>query len=101
MKPKEKIITIKDNVLGFRKEIQELQAKEKAGEETVHFEALDVSELAGEDMKMWERYKDKMLTEEDFEKYRESVLKGGNKSRQYFVGFLANKLTSEWLKKQA
>lgn len=101
MKSKEKIITIKDNILGFREEIQELQTKEKVGGETVHFEALDVAELTGEDMKMWERYKDRTLTEEDFEKYKESVLKGGNKSRQYFVGFLANKLTPEWLKKRA
>ena len=101
MKPKEKIINIKDNVLGFRKEIQDLQAKEKVGGETVHLEGVKAEDLTSEDMKMWERYKDRMLTEEDFEKYRDSVLKGDNKSRQYFVGFLANKLTPEWIKKRA
>lgn len=90
----------KEALADFYGEIQELKEKEETGElKTVHFKNINVAELTAEDMGMWEKFKNKKITADDIDDYREKLWQenGENKekipeSRLQFVAFLGNQV---------
>lgn len=83
----------------FYSEIQELKEKEEKGElKTVHLKNINATELTAEDMEMWEKYKNKKITRDDVDDYKEKLWRESlaNKekipeSRRQFEAFLGNK----------
>jgi len=89
----------------FKKEIREIKEREEKGELTsVHliptkdFPGLDISRLTEEDKRVWERFKQRKLTLEEYNKYRRGIPRGDN--RTMFAAFLGNKFGAQINKEQ-
>ncbi len=97
---------------GFQKELEELKRKELSGESSSHhfIEAAGgpeiIPELLGvEEMKIYEALKEESLSNEGFQKYRESLDKRGFESNEerdsvfHFSAYIANMLMIQSMKR--
>lgn len=90
----------------FREEIERLKTIEEKAGTSAHLRGaenipeVNTAELTNEDMEIWQKLKDNILTIEEFENYRNDVVNLGNSSRGDFVGFVGNRLQKlMWEKK--
>jgi len=86
----------------FRKEIQRLKEAEEKKGKTVHLQGWDPSLLQEEDKRIYEKYKNGILTLEEFKDYQRKFQRGriDNRDREFesrrrFCEYLANKLTGQ------
>ncbi|MFA7315428.1 MAG: hypothetical protein WC059_01330 [Candidatus Paceibacterota bacterium] len=83
----------------FITEMRDLK-EHPVSEGAVHFENISVDELTIDDMEMYTKLKNATLTPSEFEVYRASIERTHNKSRIFFAGYIANKLSSDVLHQQ-
>ena len=91
-----------ENLTSFKTEITELQRDEESGRsKTGHFKEwqgvrFNSEELTEDDREIWEKTKNKSLTEEEFATYKAGVMKESvdkTTPRTMFLAFIANKAT--------
>jgi len=85
----------------FRREMGEIKEKEEKGElesvnfaEASGFPALSIDSLTEEDKKIWQAFKDKKLSLEEYRKYRSSINRD-DVHRLTFAAFIGNRLGAE------
>lgn len=83
----------------FLSDIHTLKANE-IKEGTAYFDTLSVDELTLDDMEIYTKLKNGTLASSEFEVYRASIERTHNKSRIFFAGYIANKLSSDVLHHQ-
>ncbi len=83
----------------FLSDIHTLKANE-IKEGIAHLETMSVDELTFDDMDIYDKLKNHILSIGEFEVYRQSAQNSGNKSRIDFAGYIGNMLTASHLKEQ-
>jgi hypothetical protein len=94
----------------IKKKVAWKESKESGPAYNLHFDDINPFELLEEDLRIFGKFKDKSLTLEEFQQYRESIIEYSKKyhkmedvlrdSRCNFQAWLGNQVsTKEWLEK--
>jgi len=92
----EKIKSPEELLSEFQQEMTALKEQEEKEtdptKKTAHFERINLTELTMKDLEIYQKTKDKSITEEDLNKYSKDLKKEEvSQSRKEFIAFIGNK----------